>query len=157
MDPYSRPLFPHILLSNFNSLLGRGEVVSVLAFCYNDPNSNRAEAYSFSLKFELEKNENKQNEAAGVAPSLTLTVNVLTYPGFLVGCDLEGRALVVELRREDGRKAGVHPVSELQQVNGQQGKDLKTVANLINIFTIVNYDSSVVIWCIFKSGATLKS
>ena len=32
-----------------------------------------------------------------------------------------------------------------------------TVANLIKIFTIVNYDSSVVIWGIFQSGTTLES
>ena len=46
---------------------GGGQVVSVLAFYSDDPSSNLAEAYSFSLKFVFEKNENKQNEV-GVGP-----------------------------------------------------------------------------------------
>ena len=36
---------------------------SVLAFYSNDPSSNPAVAYSFYVKFVLEKNENKQKEA----------------------------------------------------------------------------------------------
>ena len=35
-------------------------MVSVLAFYSDDPSSNPAEAYSFSVKFVFEKNENKQ-------------------------------------------------------------------------------------------------
>ena len=46
---------------------GGGQVVSVLAFYSDDPISNPAEAYSFSVKFVLQKNENKQKEA-GVGP-----------------------------------------------------------------------------------------
>ena len=44
---------------------GRGgsQVVSVLAFYSDDPSSNPAEVYSFSVQFVLEKNENKQREA----------------------------------------------------------------------------------------------
>ena len=40
--------------------LGRGcvQVVSVLAFYSDDPSSNPAQAYSFSVIFVLEKNEN---------------------------------------------------------------------------------------------------
>ena len=34
---------------------GGGQVVSVLAFYSDDPRSNLAEAYSFSLKFVFEK------------------------------------------------------------------------------------------------------
>ena len=48
---------------------GGGQVVSVLAFYSDDPSSNLAEAYSFSLKFVFEKNENKQN-VVGVGPFL---------------------------------------------------------------------------------------
>ena len=42
--------------------LGRGgdHVVSVLAFYSNDPSSNPAETYIFSVQLVLEKNENKQ-------------------------------------------------------------------------------------------------
>jgi len=44
--------------------VGRGsQVVSVLAFYSNDPSSNHANVYSFSVKFVVEKNENKQKEA----------------------------------------------------------------------------------------------
>ena len=38
-------------------------MVSVLAFYSDDPSSNPADAYSFSVKFVYEKNENKQKEA----------------------------------------------------------------------------------------------
>ena len=38
-------------------------MVSVLTFYSDDPSSNPAETYSFSIKFVLEKNENKQKEA----------------------------------------------------------------------------------------------
>ena len=40
---------------------GGGQVVSVLAFYSNNPSSNPAEAYSFSVKFLFEK-EQKQNK-----------------------------------------------------------------------------------------------
>ena len=46
---------------------GGGQVVSMLAFYSNDPSSNPADAYCFSVKFVFEKNENKQKEA-GVGP-----------------------------------------------------------------------------------------
>ena len=49
--------------------MGVGQVVSMLAFYSNNPSSNPADAYSFSVKFVFEKNENKQNEA-GVGPFL---------------------------------------------------------------------------------------
>ena len=35
-------------------------MVSVLAFYSDDPSSNPADAYSFSVKFVYEKNENKR-------------------------------------------------------------------------------------------------
>ena len=41
---------------------GGGQVVSVLAFYSDDPSSNPAEAYSFSVNFVFEKNQNKQKE-----------------------------------------------------------------------------------------------
>ena len=44
-------------------------VVSVLAFYSNNPSSNPADVYSFSVKFVFEKNENIQKEA-GVGPFL---------------------------------------------------------------------------------------
>ena len=46
---------------------GCGQVVSVLAFYFDDPSSNPADAYSFSVKSVYEKNGNKQKEA-GVGP-----------------------------------------------------------------------------------------
>ena len=42
-----------------------GQVVSVLAFYSVDPSSNPAYAYSFFLKFVIEKNENKQKRGRG--------------------------------------------------------------------------------------------
>ena len=42
---------------------GDGQVVSVIAFYSDNPSSNPTEAYSFSVQFVLEKNENKQKEA----------------------------------------------------------------------------------------------
>ena len=42
---------------------GGGQVVSVFAFYSNDPSSNPAYTYSFSVKFLFEKNKNKQKEA----------------------------------------------------------------------------------------------
>ena len=38
---------------------GGGQVVSVLAFYSDDPSSNPAEVYNFSVKIVIEKNENK--------------------------------------------------------------------------------------------------
>ena len=38
-------------------------MVSVLAFCSNDPSLNPAEVYNFSVEIVVEKNENKQKEA----------------------------------------------------------------------------------------------
>ena len=52
---------------------GGGQVVSVLAFYSVDPSSNPTVAYSFSVKFVVEKNENKQKEA-GVGPFLKRVV-----------------------------------------------------------------------------------
>ena len=58
---------------------GGGQVVSMLAFYSNDPSSNPADAYSFSVKFVFEKNENKQKEA-GVGPFLKKTQwNMMIY------------------------------------------------------------------------------
>ena len=48
-----------------------GQVVSGLAFYSDDPSLNPAEAYSFSVKFVFEKNENKQKEA-GIDPFLKI-------------------------------------------------------------------------------------
>ena len=41
---------------------GGGQVVSLLAFYSDDPSSNPAEGYFFSVKVVFEKNENKQKE-----------------------------------------------------------------------------------------------
>ena len=49
---------------NLKTNCGGCEVVSVLAFLSDNPSSNPAEAYSFSLKFVLGKNENKQKNHA---------------------------------------------------------------------------------------------
>ena len=46
---------------------GGGRVVSMPAFYSDDPSSNPADLYSFSLKFVFEKKENKQKDA-GVGP-----------------------------------------------------------------------------------------
>ena len=55
--------------SKFEIPLGRGggQVVSVLALYSDDPSSNPADVYSYSVKFVFEKNENKQKDA-GVGP-----------------------------------------------------------------------------------------
>ena len=44
-------------------------MVSVLAFYSDDPSSNPADAYSFSVKIVFDKNENKQ-KGAEVGPFL---------------------------------------------------------------------------------------
>ena len=44
---------------------GGGQVVSVLAFYSDDPSSNPAEVYNFSVKIVIEKNENKQKRGRG--------------------------------------------------------------------------------------------
>jgi len=44
---------------------GGGQVVSVLAFYSDDPSSNPAEVYNFSVKIFIEKNENKQKRGRG--------------------------------------------------------------------------------------------
>ena len=58
-------LRPQTLANGLGS--GGGQVLRVLAFYFNDPSSNPAEVYNFSVKLNLEKNENKQKEA-GVGP-----------------------------------------------------------------------------------------
>ena len=50
-------------------------MVNVLNFDSDDSSSNPAETYSFSIKFVLVKNENKQKEA-GVGPFLYKTISV---------------------------------------------------------------------------------
>ena len=47
---------------------GGGQVVRVLGVYSDDPSSNPAEAYSFSVKFGFEKNEHKQ-KVAGIFQS----------------------------------------------------------------------------------------
>ena len=49
----------------FKSGRGGGQVVSVLAFYSDDPSSNPAEVYNFSVKIVIEKNENKQKRGRG--------------------------------------------------------------------------------------------
>ena len=49
-------------------------MVSVFAFYSYDPSSNPVEAYSFSVQFEFEKNENKQKEAVVCPFKKTLCV-----------------------------------------------------------------------------------
>ena len=44
---------------------GGGEVVSMLAFYSDDPSSNPADAYSFSVKFVVEKDKNEQKRGLG--------------------------------------------------------------------------------------------
>ena len=44
---------------------GGGQVVSMLAYYFDIPSLNPAEAYSFSVKFVFEKNENKQKRGRG--------------------------------------------------------------------------------------------
>ena len=64
-------------------------MASVLTFYSDDTSSDPAEVYSFSVKFVLEKNKNKQKEA-GVGPFLknnenpgTFLVEFSTDPNFL--------------------------------------------------------------------------
>ena len=49
--------------------LGGGQVVSVLAFYSDDPSSNPAEVYNFSVKFLLKRMKINKTEA-GVGPFL---------------------------------------------------------------------------------------
>ena len=51
------------------SAVGRGgrQVVSMLAFYSIDLRLNPTEAYSFSVKFVFEKNENKQKECTNIS------------------------------------------------------------------------------------------
>ena len=51
-------------------------MVSVVAFYSDDPSLNPAEAYSFSVKFVFEKNENKQKEA-GDGPTKKYILHLL--------------------------------------------------------------------------------
>ena len=44
---------------------GGGQVVSVLAFYSDDPSSNPAEVYNFSVKIVIEKNKNKLKRGRG--------------------------------------------------------------------------------------------
>ncbi len=39
---------------------------------------------------------------------------ILTDPGFLIGGDWDKRTVIIELRRQDGGEACVHPVIELR-------------------------------------------
>ena len=41
---------------------GGGQVVSALVFYSDDPSSNHADVYFFSVKFVFEKSKNKQKE-----------------------------------------------------------------------------------------------
>ena len=50
---------------------GGGQVVSMFAFCSDDPSSNPAEVYNFSVQIVVKKNKNKQKDAA-VGPFLFL-------------------------------------------------------------------------------------
>ena len=55
-------------------------MASVLAFYSDDPSLNLADAYSFSVNFVFEKNENKQKDA-GIGPlkkGIELNISVLT-------------------------------------------------------------------------------
>ena len=47
-------------------------MVSVLALFSNDPSSNPADAYSFSIQFVFEKNENKNKKRPGLAHFLKM-------------------------------------------------------------------------------------
>ena len=78
-----------------------GQVVSMLAFYSKNPNSNPADAYSFSVRFALEKSGNKQKEAV-VCTFLKITKNsVLDYqliPSYLSGKYSSGANLIKPLR-----------------------------------------------------------
>ena len=69
---------------------GCGQVVSVLAFNSDDPSLKTTEVYSFSVKFVLEKNENKQKEA-GVSPFLKNSL-------FATCCGAGGRVFASDTR-----------------------------------------------------------
>ena len=62
-------------VANTEKHLGRGggQVVSVIALYSYNPSSNPAYAYSFSVKFVLEKTKNKQKEV-GVGPFIKTSV-----------------------------------------------------------------------------------
>ena len=60
---------------------GSGQVVNVLAFCSDDPSSNPADTYGFSVKFVFGQNENKQKEA-GFSPFFK--IRFCNGPGALV-------------------------------------------------------------------------
>ena len=64
---YSKSAFEYHANLKTNIFLGRGgaQVVSVLAFYSNDPRSNPADAYSYSVQIVFEKNENKQKRGRG--------------------------------------------------------------------------------------------
>ena len=57
---------------------GGGQVVTVLAFYSDNPSSNAAEAYSFSVKFVFENRENKQKEA-GVGPCNKILIYLILH------------------------------------------------------------------------------
>ena len=69
-------------MANFNKSLclgrGGGQVVSVLAFYSDDPSSNPAEVYNFSVKIIIEKNENKQKRGR-VGPFLKKQITVFYF------------------------------------------------------------------------------
>ena len=54
-------------LTNTNGRRGGGQVVSVLAFYSDDPSSNPAEVYNFSVKLLLKRMKINKKEA-GVGP-----------------------------------------------------------------------------------------
>ena len=56
----SKTLFPQEQESNGH---GGGQVVNVIAFHSDNPSSNPADAYVFSVKIVLEKTKNKQKQA----------------------------------------------------------------------------------------------
>ena len=61
---------------------GGGQVVSVLAFYSDDPSSNPAEVYNFSVKIVIEKNKNKQKRGWGWPIFLHYQLRSPCYPKF---------------------------------------------------------------------------
>ena len=75
-----------MLLQGYKDSSG-GLVVSVLTFQSEDPSSNPAKVFKFSVKLVFEKNENKQREAR-VGPLCQGRINVKECGGWVCVCEI---------------------------------------------------------------------